>query len=417
MQLWRDRTFLPFWLSSTVLALGYQIAFTAVPLVAVVTLQASAGATGVLRAVVALPNLAFGIPAGVWVDRLPRRRVLIAASALAAIVTATIPAAGVAGVISLPQLYLVAFLTGTAGVFRGIAATAYLPSIVERDELLRANTMLATTNSTMGIVGPSLSGLLVQLITAPLALLADALMSLVSVVVLSTIRRPEPPRPARAAHRFRAELVEGITIVIGHPILRWLMLFIASFNLFSSVAQAVFILYMARQLHLPPATIGLVLAAAGPGALLGALMARRGALRIGIGPTIVAGGVTFGAGWLLTPLAAGPPAALVVLLMGSQFLLFAGAQLANVNIQSLRQAVTPDRLLGRVDGSMLLAFQGMIPIGAVLGGLIGQEFGPRSALWVAAAGSLGAMALVAASPLRRVRSLVDTTPISAAAQR
>jgi MFS family permease len=411
VNLWRDRTFLTYWTSSAIAVLGFQVTAVAMPLVAVITLHASATDTGLLRAIVALPNLLFGIVAGVWVDRLPRRPIMIAAGLVGAIMLASIPITSLFGVLVLPQLYVTSFLAGTLGVFAGLAHSAYLPSIVGREELVDANSKLATTNSTLAIVGPSLGGVLVQLITAPLALIADSVMSLVSAAVLVAIRKPEPTRPAVREHRFRAEIAEGIRTVVGHPVLRILLLVIGFANLFSALAQAVFVLYMARDLHLPPAKIGLVFAAAGPGSLLGALVARRLSQRVGIGPAIIAGALAFGLGWAIAPLAGADPVTQLPLLMGSQFLLFGGALVANINAMSLRQVITPERLLGRVNGSMLLAFQGVVPVGAVAGGWIGQNFGLRPALWVAAAGSLAMMALVAATPLRRLRTVDDAAAI------
>jgi hypothetical protein len=260
------------------------------PLPAVVTLHAHATDTGVLRAVVALPNLLFGMLAGAWIDRLPRRRVLIVAQLLSAAVLATIPLATIAHRLVLAQLFTVAFLSATAGVFGNLAASAFLPALVGRSALVDANSKLATSASTLSIVGPGVAGFLVQ---------------------------------------------------------------------------------------------------------------------IGVGPALTLGALSFGVGWTLAPLAAGPPPVATAILMVGQFLLWGGSMVANINIGSLRQAMTPDRLLGRVNGSSLFVFQGVVPIRALTGGLVGEALGLRVALALAAAGTLVAMVVIAASPLRRVRTLTE----------
>lgn len=409
LSLWRDRTFLTYWSASAIDSLGSQVTLVAMPLVAVVALQATAGETGILRAVVALPNLLFGLLAGALVDRLARRSVLITANLATAALLASIPVAAVAHRLVLDQVFAVSFLAGTAGVFAGLAATAYLPALVGRESLVDANGKLATTTSTLTIVGPSLAGFLVQTLTAPITIIVDAVCSTIAAVVYTAIRRPEPPVEAVRRHLLK-EVMEGVGVVVGNRILRVLVLVIASFNLFSGMAQAVFVIYMARQLRLPPATIGLVFAASGPGALLGAVLARRAAGALGIGRTIVAGALAFGVGWIIPPLVFGPPSAVVVGLMASQFLLYAGSQLANITTRSLRQAVIPGPLLGRANGTMLVVWQGVVPAGALAGGLIGQVAGPRAALGVAAAGSLAMMAALLTTRLAKVRSLADVEP-------
>jgi len=391
--------------------LGNQITFVAMPLAAVVTLQATATETGILRALVALPNLLLGMVAGVWIDRLPRRRVLITAELVAAALLATIPLAAILHRLVLAQLLAVAFLSSAAGLFGLLAAAAYLPALVGREALVDANSKLAMTFSTLNIVGSGVAGFLVQLLTAPIAIVSDSALSTLAAAVYMAIRRPEPARPT-ARRALRLEVAEGIGVVLRNGLLRAQLLVVGSFNLFSALAQAVLVLYMARQLHLQPAGIGLVFAASGPGALLGAFLARRLANRLGVGPAILIGALVFGLGWTIAPLAAGTPLAATLVLMAGQFLLYGGSLIANVNISSLRQAMTPDRLLGRVNGTMLFVFQGVTPIGALAGGVIGQLAGPRLALGVAAAGTLGAMVVILFSPLARVRTLAEVPQVA-----
>jgi MFS family permease len=405
-RLWRDHTFVTYWLASSIDLAGSQVTYVAMPLVAVIVLKASASDTGILRALSALPSLMFGILAGALVDRIPRRRILIASNIASALLLASVPVAATAHRLALSQVFVVTFLVGVAGVFGGIAATAYLPTLVRRDALVDANGKLAATSSSLSIIGPSMAGALIQWLTAPIALAADAVLTVLSAIVFVTIRRPEA-LPRFEERRMLSSIWTGIREAVGAPILRMITLVVSGFNLFSAMAQAVFVLYMARQLKLPATTIGLIFAAAGPGALVGSVLSRRFADSIGLGQTIVLGTLAFGLGWIIAPIAAGPVPVLVASLMASQFMLYAGAQLANVNIKSLRQVATPPQLLGRVSGIMALAWQGVVPIGAIVGGYIGQIAGPRTALTVASIASLTMMVLLFLTPLRRVRCVAD----------
>jgi len=389
--------------------LGSQITFVALPLVAVVSLHAAATQTGILRALVSLPNLLFGLVIGAWIDRLPRRQVLITSTLVGALLLATIPLAAGLHRLSLPQVFAVAFLSATAGLFGFLAANAYLPALVGREALVDANSKLATTYSTLNLVGSAVAGFLVQVLTAPIAIIFDSALTTVASAIYMGIRHPDPT-PAAGRRALRLEVWEGIGMVLRSPILRSLLLVVGSFNLFSGLAQAVLVLYMARQLRLPPAEIGLVFAAAGPAAIVGAFAARPLAGRLGVGGAILAGGLTFGLGWTIAPLAGGPQPVAAAVLAAGQFLLNTGSMVANVNIGSLRQAITPDHLLGRVGGTISVVSQGVVPFGALTGGLLGQAFGTRFALAVAAAGTLGAMVLVLFSPLVRVRTLAEVVP-------
>ena len=401
--LWRDRAFLTYWSGTVFNGLGSQVTFLALPLTAVLVLHAGSAQMGLLRATAAMPSLLLGLVAGVLVDRVSRRRTLIVASLLSSAVVATVPLSALLHGLSLAQIYVVSFLGSVFALFAVLAASAYLPTLVGRGALVDANGKLATTNATVGLAEPSFAGLLVQLVTAPVAIIADACLTAGAALIFWLIRREEPARtPSKG--QILPEIGEGIRVVLSHRILRLLLVIIGSFNLFSAVAQAVFVLYMARGLGLPAVAIGFVFGVSGVGLLVGALVARSISGAIGIGPAIVAGGLTFGTGWALVPLATGPAPVEVLMLLASQFLLFGGSQLANVNLASLRQAVTPDRLMCRVGGSLQLVFQGVVPVGAVAGGLLGERLGLRPTLLVAAAGTLIAMAIIAASPLRSVRT-------------
>lgn len=409
--LWKHRAFLTYWSGTVLNGLGSQVTFLALPLTAVYLLHADSAQMGLLRATASLPNLLLGLLAGVLVDRVSRRRTLIVASLLSSAVVVTVPLTALLHALSLAQVYAVSFLGSVFALFAALAANAYLPTLVGRGALVDANSKLATTNATVGLAGPSFAGLLVQLVTAPVAIVADACLTVGASLIFWLIRRDEPAR-TRSKARLLPEIAEGIRVVFSHRILRLLLVIVGSFNLFSAVAQAVFVLYIARGLGLPAVAIGFVFGASGVGLLVGALVAKQISSAIGIGPAIVAGGLTFGTGWALAPLATGTQGTEVLMLIASQFLNFGGAQLANVNLASLRQAVIPDRLMGRVGGSLSLVFQGVVPVGAVTGGLLGQHLGLRPTLLIAAAGTLLAMAIIAASPLRTVRTVEQAGAIA-----
>ncbi len=415
MSLWRDRDFLKYWSATVLGGFGNQVTFLAMPLVAVISLHATATQTGVLRATVSLPNLVFGLLIGVWVDRVRRHPLLIASALGYAAILATVPLAALFHVLTLVQVYAVSFAAGSAGLVGWMAATAYVPTLIGRERLVEANSRVATTGSTIQIVGPSAAGVLVQLVTAPIAVVADAVLEVGAALIYVTIRRPEPPPARGRRRRLREEVAEGLRAVARHRFLRLIVLIVGSFNFFSGLAQAVFVLFMVRELRLPPATIGLVFAVTGPGALIGALLAPRLARRVGMGWTIMLGGLLFGTGWAVTPLASGSRPVATLILMAGQLALFTGSMVANINLGSLRQAITPDRLQGRVQASMLLVVQGVVPPAALLGGVLGQSFGLRPALGVAAIGSLLAMAFLATSPLRRLRTVADAGAVGQSA--
>jgi hypothetical protein len=262
--LWRDADFMRLWTAESVSRLGSQVSLLALPLAAITVLHASTFEVGLLSTAEFAPFVLVGLPAGVWVDRLRRRPVLIAGDLGRALALGSIPLAYALDVLSIGQLYAVGFVTGVLTVFFDVAYQSYLPSLVQREQLVEGNAKLEISSSGASIAGPGLGGGLIQLVGPALAVLADAASFLASALFVFLIRRPEPvperrDRPAGRRGAMRHEIVEGLRYVLGHRLLRWIAATTASANLFSSMITAIAVLYFVRQLHLSPGLIGLVL--------------------------------------------------------------------------------------------------------------------------------------------------------------
>lgn len=402
--LWRRPDFLKFWAGQTISLAGDQISVLAFRLVAIVTLGAGAAQVGLLATAGSAPLLLVGLFAGVLADRVRRRPLLIAADLARAAVLGSIPLAAALGLLTMPYLYAVAFLSGALGVCFNAAYGAYLPTLVPRAALVEGNSKLTMTRSVAQIAGPGLAGALVQLLTAPVALLLDAASYLGSALCLGLIRAPEPAPPSPPVRRgLWRDIREGLRLVAARPLLRASAGSAATYNFFNSALNALSLLYLVRALGLSPAAIGLILAAAGPGSLLGAALAVRAARRVGLGPAMIGGLALAGGANLALPLAGGPPSLVVPALVAAGFLNGFGQPLYNINQVSLRQAVTPDAMQGRVGATMQFLAGAGAPLGAALGGLLGAALGVRAALAIAALGTLLACLWPLSSPVRTLR--------------
>lgn len=397
--LWHNPDFFKLWAGESISLLGSQVTLVALPLLAALTLGASPIEMAVLSAAATVPIWVLNLPAGAWVDRARRRPIMLGANIGRALLLGSIPLAALLGRLSMGHLYLVAFLTGALAVFFNLAYQAYLPSLVGRGELVEGNARLEVSNSVAQVAGPAAAGMLVSLFTAPLAIALDALSFAVSAACVVLIRRKEPEPTAAGSRNVLREVWEGLRFVAGHPVLRTLTGVTAVGNIFSGALFALHILFMARVLGLSPATIGLVLSMAGPGALAGALLVGRIARPLGVGRTLVCGQILFTAGDFLLALAGGPRPLAVTMLALSQVLIGLGSPIYNVTAISLRQSLTPGRLLGRVTASARLAAVGTLPLGALLGGVVGETIGLRPVLLVAALGMLAPLAWLALSPV------------------
>jgi len=405
--LWHNRDFRRLWAAQTVSQFGSEITGLALPLLAILILNASTFQVALLAVVDWLPFFLFSLPAGVWIDRLPRRPILIAADVGRALVLGSIPIAYLLGVLTLGQLYVVGLVAGTFTVFFDLSYQSYLPSVVERDELGEGNAKLEVSRSSAQVAGPGVAGVLVSALTAPYAILADAISFLASALFLSRIKRrerkPESAREQRAG--FRTEIREGLRFVLHHPIQRPIVFFVAVSNVFVTMLFAIYLVYAVRELDLSVTTIGVIGSLGSVGSLVGALTANRVARTFGIGPGLIAVAATGSLGLLLMPLATG---VLVIPFLVAANVLW-GFFVLNyfVTAVSLIQAITPDHLLGRTNASRRFLVQGVIPVGALLGGTLGTVLGLRPTIAIGAAGaSLAALPLFF-SPLRAVKTTED----------
>lgn len=406
--LWQHPDFLRLWAGQTISQFGSQISALALPLVAIIILDASAFQVALLGTVELLPFLLFTLPAGVWVDRLRRRPLLVIGDLGRAAALVSVPIAYAAGALAMWQLYVVGFAVGTLTVLFDVAYQSYLPSLVRRDQLVEGNSRLELSQSAAQLSGPAVAGGLVSIITAPWAVLVDAVSFLASALFVLGIRtreelperEPEAPRPAMLP-----ELKEGFRFVFTDARLRALTASTAIFNFFTSLMFAVYLVFAVRTLGLSPGVIGLVFSMGNVGWLLGAVAAGRLSARVGIGMSIVASGVVSGAGLLLVPLA--PASAPIPFLVAGGVLTSLGVVVWRIAQVSLRQAITPDRMLGRVNSVSRFAMWGIMPLGSLLGGAVGSTVGLRPTMWIGAVGATLCVVPVLLSPVRSLREVPE----------
>lgn len=401
--LWRHPAFIKLWAAETISVFGSTIGGLALPLLAAEQLNATPAQMGLLNATATLPWLLIGLFAGVWVDRLRRRPLLIAADVGRALALSLIPLLWWQARLRIEALYLIGLTVGVLTVFFDIAYQSYLPALVGREQIVEGNSKLEVSRSAAQIAGPGLGGALVQWIGAPLTILVDALSFALSGLLLAWIRSVEPAPPRAAHERIWRAIGTGLRLIAGHPYLRPLAGYVATFNLCASVANALSVLFLTRELRLEPAALGLILTIGAPGALVGALLAGRITQRYGLGRTLIAMALLGGIGMACAPLAAGPAPLISTLLIGGQFITGLSVVIYNINAISLRQIITPHHLLGRMNASMRFLIWGTMPIGALLGGLLGEAIGLRPALLIAAGGCLAAAGWLVFSPLRELR--------------
>ncbi|WP_329080518.1 MFS transporter [Streptosporangium sp. NBC_01469] len=404
--LWRHRDFTLLWAAQTVSQIGSQITFFAIPVIALTVLNASTTQVGLLVAAETLPFLLVSLPAGVWVDRWDRRRILIFTDVGRMVVLATLPIAYLFDMLSIGLMLVVGLLVGVQTVFFDIADQAFLPSVVETEDIPAGNTRLEVSRSIAYLGGPSLGGLLIQVLIAPLVLLFNVAGYLVSAVLVSMITsRPATtgPEPAAPRRRMATEIGEGLRFVFGNRTLRAIAMCTALMNLIGlgGALTALLVVFALNDLDLTPGTLGLILTLGNAGALLGAMVNARVVRTLGLGPTLV-GAALLAVLPILLIASAGPGAGslLVSVAIG---LMLAGISVYNINQISLRQAITPTELQGRMNASMRFAVWGTLPLGAAIGGVLGDVFGVRPMLWV-----LGSLAALVCLPLlltREIRTL------------
>lgn len=404
--LWRHPDFLKLWAGQTVSDFGTLVTRLALPFAAVIALQASPAQLGLLNAASIVPGFVAGLLAGVWVDRLRKRPLMIAADLGRATLLVSVPAAALLHALGLPQLYLVAFLVGLLSVFFDVAYESYLPALVRADQLEEGNSKLNASSSVAEVASFGLAGVLVQIFTAPGAILIDAISFLCSALSIKAIRAPEPP--PQALHERRSLLTEareGLGVVWHDPLLRTLAVCAALIALSSGIIGSLWELYTYRLLHQGPTVIGLLAATGGVGSFCGAAAASRVLRRLALGRALLVMLLIEGLGLLSLALASGPEVAVLLLLAGQQVLFDPAATIYQIAAVSLRQSITPARLQGRVAGTLRVVVLGAMLIGALAGGLFAQLAGVRASLLLAALWPFVAALWLLPTSLRRLRAL------------
>ena len=401
--LWRD--FVRLSMAQSVSAFGARITREGLPIAAVLTLGGSPGQIGLLAAMSSGPALIVGLAAGGVIDRSKRRGLMMAADLARAAVLTTIPISALLHVLAFTQLYVVAALVGAASVLFEIADHAYLPGLVARENLTRANASLSATESVAEIAGPAIAGVLFQLLAAPVAIAANAVTYLVSAVFLADIRKPETPPEPEPQARWADDLVLGFAVVWRHPLVRPVYLVTAVHGLFGGIFSALYILFCLKVVGLSPGLMGVTIAAGGVGALIGAVLAGWMSRRFGVGPSLLAALALIALSLTLIPLAPADPARGMAVLVAGQVFGDAFGVVTLILSSTLTQSVLPGAVLGRMGATFKATAGGLAVVGALGGGLLGETLGVRAAIWVAVAGFAVAPLFTLSGPLRRLREM------------
>ncbi len=401
--LWQNPDFMKLWYGQTISMFGSRMALDALILTAVLLLSATPGQIGLLGAVQAVPALLVGLFAGVWIDRHRRRPVLIFTDFARAITLLSIPVAAWFNSLQIEQLYIVAAIVGVLTIFFQIADQSFLPSVVDREQLVEANSKFGTTGSLAEIGGPPLGGLLIQLVSAPLVIFLDALSFLASAFFISLVRKPEVKTQAEQTQNIWQEIGEGLTLIWQNPILRAITLTSATQNFFGSFFGTLYTLYALRELGLTPAFIGLAIGTGGIGALLGAVVAGRLNRRFGIGPML--GWAALLGGLLQSPIAfaADPPLVALLCLIVAQIMGDIWLMVFAINETSVRQSVTPELLLGRANASNHFLSGIVRPFGLIIAGILAEAIGLRPTVLIAVMGLTLASLWVIFSPVGKLK--------------
>lgn len=399
--LWQNRDFLKLWSAQTTSVFGTQIASLAYPLTAILVLQASSFEMGVLRAIGSASAFLVGFFAGVVVDRISRKPLLIFSDLGRAFLAFLIPIAAFSGILRIEYLYIISFFAGALNITSEVAAMAFLPSVVKKENLVEGNSKFATTESVATIAGPGLSGILVQILTAPVTIIIDAVSFVFSAFFVWQIKTPEMKISAQEKRRgVWSEILEGLSFVYKNPVLRPLAEGIALHFLFMLMISTIFTLYALQELKIEPFLLGVIFSALGGGLLLGALVVKNVTKRFGQGKTMVFAALLNAFACLLIPAAGGEWA--IFILIAAHILLAFGLQLHGINLMSLRQSITPDNLQGRMNGSFRFVNVLMMMFGALIAGFLGEWIGLRATLFIGAVGMFLPFLRLFFSPLRNL---------------
>ena len=406
--LWRNPDFVKLWGSLTITHFGGQVTFLALPLTAALLLNATPFEVGVLTALEALPFALFGLFAGVLVDRAPKLPIIIAADVGRGLALLAVPFCAWFGVLSMPLLYAVGFLVGTGSIIGWPAYQVFMTERVGRGNLVEANAKIGLSDSAAQLIGPGLAGALIQWLTAPIAILLDAISFFVSALMLRGIPPAATDAPKSKPRSVKTEIQEGLRVVWENPTLRALVWSIGIWQIFRHAFIAIVVLYAARELGFSAGRVGVLFMMAGVGSLAAAALTSRINTRFGMGNTMLAGLAGTGVAWLVMAAATGPLWVASIIFAGSLFLLDLSAMIFFINYLTLRQAVTPDRLLGRVTSTMIALTVACAPFGGLFGGWTAEQIGLRATLAIAGAGALVLAVVVAwKSPLTKMHDMPE----------
>jgi MFS family permease len=399
-----NQPFRRFWAAQTVSLVGDQITVIALPLVAVLALDASAAQMGYLFAAELAPNLLFSLHAGAWIDRRGRRRqLMIATDLMRAGLIGSIPLAYAFDGLTFPHLLVVGFPMGTMSVLFQVSYSALFVALLPRDRYVDGASLLHGTRAFSYVAGPSAGGVLVQALSAPVTLFVDAVSYVVSALFLRRVAATEP-ETERAG---RGHVVAGVRYIFGSPVIRAALGATATINFFNFVFFTLFILYATRELGVSPGTLGLVLGAGAVGGVIGSVATAAIGRRIGLGPAFALGCVLFPAPLLLVPLAGGPEWLVLAFLFLAEFASGLGVMVLDINAGAISAAIVPDRLRSRVSGAYMVVNYGVRPIGALVAGALGTWIGVRATLFVGTAGAILGVLWLLPSPILGLRELPE----------
>ncbi|MFC6834500.1 MFS transporter [Streptomyces goshikiensis] len=423
--LWRHRDFRNLWLGQTSSMFAAHMVAVIFPLLASVSLNASLFEMGLLSAAGYVPYIGVSLFAGVWLDRKPKRAIIVLCDIARALLLLAIPIAWWLDLLSVPTLLVVALLVGCFSVVADVGSASILPALVERDDLIEGNSKLELSASSASIAGSALGGGIFQLLAGPVSMLINTVLFALSAFFTALIRGERKgaegsdgtqgaegsEEGAEAGQSIWRDMADGVAFVTGHVTVRTLVLTTLIINFFMAIAEPVALVFVTRTLDIPPYTVGLILAASGAGALVGAVIAAPMSRLLPLGRLLVLTATLTGVASLLTPLATLVPAAAAAALMVAMYVLDAAMIVVyNINVRSYRSAITPDEMQGRMNATNRMAGMGVMPIGAVLGGLLGTAVGTLPALVLASLGTLIAPLVLACSHVRTVKRVPVPQP-------
>jgi MFS family permease len=399
-----NREFRRLFAADSISLLGDQITLIALPLTAVLVLDANAAQMGYLAAAGLLPYLFFSLHAGAWVDRSGgRRRKMIASDLGRALIVATVPLAYAFDVLTIQQLLVTEFLVGSLAVVFRVGHPALFVAVVPREHYVEGQALANGARAFSYVAGPTVGGVLVQALTAPIALVLDACSYVASAFFLGSISPEEPPTEEAK----RGHVLSGLRFIGGSSVIRSSLLATATVNFFNFIFWALFVLYATRELDVSPGALGLILGAGAVGGLVGSVVTGRISRRIGIGPAFVVGCIVFPLPLLLVPLADGPRWVIVGLLFLAEFGSGLGVMMLDISAGAIFAAIIPDRLRSRVSGAYSFVNYGVRPLGSLVGGALGSTIGLRPTLWIGAVGALAGVLWLLPSPIPRLRDLPE----------